>query len=338
MIDYNNIIYISKNLGVFFNSGIPVDIALDEIADTCFSKRYKNSLEKIKNSISKGMSLSSAFSIDDKLYPDIFRIMINIGENTGNLGDILNKISEYYLKIKKERSKRIGALIYPFIVTAAVIAFSILYIIFLLPSLEQMYSGMGKKARGIMMIMIKLGKYLRNNMEAAICIFISVILTFVLILSFSSIRNLITKFKLKFSSYKIQKELFFVRILYLLSSSGIPINIGIQKFISCRLSSIITHDEISKFYDCLSKGNSLSNSVKQCFQFSRLTSSLISIGEETGTLNDKLYTICNNLEQKYYEKLSHITSMIQPLFLVILGIIILCMFMLIYNSIYGGVL
>ena len=336
MIDYNSIIFISKNLGVFIKSGIPIAMALDEISEELSNKRYRKSLISIKDEIACGKTLYGAFAQHKDIYPDLFLIMIDLGEYTGRLDTILDKLSDYYLKLKKERGKCMSASLYPVIVAVAVFIFLIMYILFLLPNLQQFYTGMDRKASGAVAVLFSISSFMRENILSSIALFIAVILSLYFLTTIYFIKDKINRIKHSFSLYKIQKELFFIRLLYLLSISGIPINMGIQKFNSFD-SSIVSNSEISKFYIFISRGNTISESIKQCFDFSKITSSLIAMGESTGTLDEKLHTICVSLEEKYYEKLFHITSLIQPVSLLFLGVIILAMFIMVYGSIYGGI-
>ncbi|MDD6771902.1 type II secretion system F family protein [Inconstantimicrobium porci] len=336
MIDYNSIIFISKNLGVFIKSGIPISIALDEISEELSNKKYRKSIYSIKEDIAGGSTLYAAFTQHKDIYPDLFLIMIDLGEYTGRFDTILGKLSDYYLKLKKERGKCMSAALYPVIVAAAVFIFLIMYMLFLLPNLQQFYIGMDRKPSGIVALLFSISSFMRKNILSSIALFIAVLLSVFYFTTISFIKDKISKIKHSFSLYKIQRELFFIRLLYLLSISGIPINMGIQKFNSFD-SSIVSNTEIAKFYTFLSRGNTLSESIRQCFDFSKITSSLIAMGENTGTLDEKLHTICISLEEKYYEKLFHITSLIQPVSLLFLGIIILVMFIMVYGSIYGGI-
>lgn len=337
MIDYNSIIFISKNLGVFIRSGISLAVALDEISEELSNNKYKKSLISIKDDISAGKTLYAAFEEYRDIYPDLFLIMVDLGEYTGRLDTILDKMADYYAKLKKERGKCISASIYPVMVVSAILLFLFLYVIFLLPNMETFYAGMNRTPSGMLKILLDISSFMRKNMISSIALFVAACLGVFYLTTIKFVKDSISKIRAKFSLYKIQKELFFIRLLYLLSISGIPINMGLKKFNSFN-SSIVSKEDIARFYLAVSRGNSLSDSVKKCFNFSKMTSSLIAMGENTGTLDEKLHTICVSLEEKYYEKLFHITNLIQPVSLVILGVMVLFMFLMVYDSIYGGMI
>lgn len=334
LIDYSSIIFISNNLGIFLKSGIGISTALDELQHEVINKRYKKSLKGIKESVSNGNSIYESFLVDKNLYPPIFLMFLNIGEYTGNLDKIILSVGDYYKKTQSERKKLINSLIYPVSVMVSIFIFIIMYLIFLLPNMEEMYIGMEKPITGILETLIQFSKYVNNNLQFVLILFFTTPIIIWLILSFPLIKSLRKKIKSEFKIINLKNELFFIRILYLISISGISLNSGIQKLIE--IDGEISKDEIERFYAYITEGNSISESINQCFKFSRLTSSLISIGESTGNLDEKLLNIIENLEERYYSTLTRYINLVQPILLLILGIVVAGLAALVYGSMYGG--
>lgn len=334
MIDYSSIIFISSNLGLFLKSGIGIAQALDELKQEVISKKYQKSLQNIKESISNGNTIYESFYAYKSLYPPVFLMFINVGEYTGKLDKILIILAEYYKKTQNERKRLISSLIYPISVSISIIIFILMYIIFLLPNMEQMYISMGKPITGVLEILIGFSKYINSNFEFTLILLITTPAIIFLFFKFPTVKDFKAKIKSKLKIVNLKSELFFIRMLYLISASGISLNSGIQKMLE--IEGEIQREDIEKFYFYITEGNSISDSIKKSFKFSRITSSLIAIGESTGNMEEKLLNIIDNLEELYYSTLSRYVNLVQPILLLLLGIVVAGLAALVYGSLYGG--
>ena len=105
--------YICLNLSTYVKSGMPVGRSLDLIKNTVKDKKYKESLKRIEKKVLNGEALSKAFKEEGKLYPDLMKDMMRIGEESGNLEEVLEKCARNILAEKEIKNKIIKILRYP---------------------------------------------------------------------------------------------------------------------------------------------------------------------------------------------------------------------------------
>lgn len=336
-IKYKEIIFISKNLSVYLKSGIPISNALFEISKEIKDKNVKNSILDIRSEVSKGSSLFKAFKKYKTIYPSMMLLMINIGEMTGNMDKVLLKVSDYYEKVKKERDNRTSSMAYPLVVFIMMIIFMFIFVVFMYPQMYDSLSSGGNEESTLSSCILDFSIFVRENTMSFLIIILSIVILIMFIKSLNVTKEITSKLEQKSMLYKINKELSFIRMMYLMTYSGVPISRFISIYLDLDMDKS-EKDEIQKFYGFLEKGMSMSDALKNCFDFSSVTLSLIQIGENTGALEEKLKDICDMLEEKYYRKMKMITSLVQPISFIVLGVMILFIFLLVYNTIYGGMI
>ena len=97
--------YICLNLSTYVKSGMPIGRSLDLIKNTVKDKKYKESLKRIEKKVLNGEALSKAFKEEGNLYPDLMKDMMKIGEESGNLEEVLEKCARNILAEKEIKNK-----------------------------------------------------------------------------------------------------------------------------------------------------------------------------------------------------------------------------------------
>lgn len=335
-VNYKQIVFIMKNLSVYLKSGIPISNALLDIEGEIKNKKYKASIKNVRNSISEGLTLYQAFNKEKSVFPDMMLIMINVGDITGNMDNVLLKVSDYYDKLQKEHEKRINSMSYPMIIGVMLILFLFVFTVFLYPDMYNSFRNEGDTS-SLASYILAFSSFVRNNTISFVLILLSALIIIKLILKCSIVNVLKISLEKRSKLHNIKKELSFVRIMYMMIYSGVPVSTFLQIYLN---SDILEEEkkEIKAFYSSLQKGNSISVAMKKTLNFSNLTISLIEIGEKTGALEEKLQNLCEVLEEKYYRKMNMMSNLLEPCSFIVLGIMILFIFLLIYNTIYGGMM
>ena len=134
---------LAKQLGALVQAGIGIVDALELVADAIDNKTLKKELIAIANEVREGTALSKAMEKRKRIFPEFFLNMVEVGEETGQLDLVFQRISEYFKRISEIVNKIKSASFYPAFVTfaAGTITFGIIY--FLVPTFAQIYSSMG---------------------------------------------------------------------------------------------------------------------------------------------------------------------------------------------------
>lgn len=125
--------YICLNLSTYVKSGMPIGRSLELIKGTVRDKKYKESIERVEKKVFKGESLSKAFKEERNLYPDIMVDMIKIGEESGNLEEVLEKCAKNILAEKEVKNKVIKSLKYPVSLLIGLLLMIFCYATYILP-------------------------------------------------------------------------------------------------------------------------------------------------------------------------------------------------------------
>ena len=339
-VSYEDLAIISENLGGLYDDGIPINDGLNLLKELNLSKKYKKSLIDIQRDILSGKSLSEAFGKFDDLYPGLFIGILKVGENSGQLGRTFNKLNLFYSKLGNMRSEIKNALIYPLFLIGTLIVLGIFLAFFLIPSFYESYKNAGTEAPKIAAVLYNLKSNINTNpilaMTFIICYIPIIPLLIFMITKYSKENfNVISQLRI----IKEIEEFVFILILSLILDSGVSLPIGISY---CLKSNDINflNNILKKVNEDILKGNDLSNSLADTKFLSNYTVSMIKIGENSGSLEDKLKKVEERLEKRTKERINKLLSLIQPTIIIAmaLGVVVfIWIFVLpMFDMLYGG--
>lgn len=321
--DLDKIILI-RNLGATIKAGLTLSEALEIMVVDTNKKIIKDFLIEAQQGVLNGQSLSSVFEKNSKIFAPIFSGMIRAGESSGMLDKSLEELNHHlnreYNLIKKVKA----ALTYPLILVVASVGIVIVMLVFVLPKLAKSFS--------------------QNNLElpllTRILIQISNILSYSFLLDFFVVGVLVyfamyfrkTKLGKKITSYllfnvpvfnKLVKKIILVRFSRTLGSliSG-SLSISESLSLTARAVGNSKYEEaIQKAAVEIKNGIALSEALKnQADLFPNFLTSLIAVGEKTGTLGKVLKNFSDFYEEDVSSALKDLTTLLEPLLLLFMGL------------------
>ncbi|MCX7661488.1 MAG: type II secretion system F family protein, partial [Candidatus Omnitrophica bacterium] len=283
-------------------------------------------LRKIYEELKEGGTLSVSLEKYPNIFPGIYIALVRAGENTGNLAEVLFRITDYRKREEEFLSRVRMSLVYPVFMAVLGIITVIFMFIFVIPRLTQIFLSMQETLPLPTRILISLSGFFRRGT------------VFVLFLIFMGIiflrrelkRNLklgfsYSKFKLNlpiFGRFLLKAELSrFCRALAILIKNGIPI-IKAMELAVPTLNNELLKEEIKKSISALVQGGSFGRTLKESKHIPLFMSNLISIGEEAGELDLALLEIAEVYEQDTYETMQAFTNLLEPLLILVLGLVI----------------
>lgn len=321
-----DIMFLVRNLATTVRAGLSIVESLDILIKDTTNKMMKKILQSAQGLIKSGQPLSVGFLAYKNLFPPIFIGMIKAGEASGQLEKTLKELGSYLSKEYALKSKVKSALTYPIILLIASTAVVILMLMFVLPKLTASFA-----ASGVALPLI-----------TRIFLFISSVLTW----SFTAdiiVIALIIYFFSYFRKTKIGKRFFFnvvahtpvanelvkkVALVHFARTFGNLIGSGLSAVDSLSIASeSINNDNYTKAIDKtienVKNGIPLSRSLGEFPElFPSLLISLITVGERTGTLEEILITFADFYEEEVDNQLKELTSVLEPVLLLIMGLMI----------------
>lgn len=321
-----DILFLVRNLAATIKAGLSVVEALDILIADSEKPIMKNMLREVQALVKNGQTLSAGFQNYASSFPPIFLGMLHAGEVSGQLDRTLGELGQYLSKEFALRSKVKSALTYPIILLVASVGVVSMLLIFVLPRLTKAFASSGVTLPGITKFFLALSQIMSYSflLDGVVLIF--------LIWFFLFFRT--TKMGKKFffwviSNMPVAKELVkkialvrFSRTFGNLMESGLSAveslessahSIGNQKY----------ETAINKLIDDVKNGLSISAALSKFPDlFPRLLVSLTTVGERTGTLSQILITFSDFYEEDVDNKLKDLTSILEPILLLIMGLLV----------------
>ncbi len=336
-------VLIVKQLSTMISAGIPLIQAIDILVQQAEKESTKEKIQNIYKSIESGISLSEAFEKEEGIFSEVQINLIAAGEKSGNLNEMLGKVAEDMDKSKNLRGKIVGAMIYPVIIFVVMIAVLIIMITFMVPQLEQLYESLGQTELPLVTrILVSIGGIFTNTLGIIfVPIFLlSSILGYKYFVSTKGGRRAVDKFKLKipiFGNLITKIELVeFTRILSMLLKSGIPI-IDAVDIVSRAMGNVLFVNTVYNSKQGLIKGDALSIALVKNNKdgvFPLILLKILSTGEEAGKLDKVLDDMSKYYEAEVEQITSNLTKLMEPLILVIAGVMVAFLAIAIYFPLY----
>lgn len=313
-----------RQMSILIESGCEITKVLTILIQQS-SLKVSNVIRKIHDNIQSGNSVTESFRKTD-LFSNFFISMIRAGEVSGRLDKVLENLAEYYEKESSLKSKISNILVYPIILTITSICVTLFTIIFVIPNFQIVFEGNGVNPPLVTKILIDISIFVKKYIVHLIIIISAISISLIYYLKRS------TKLRIKINTivFKIFyiKDLFkiiiaakFSRSLYILINSGVQIVDAIQ-ISSNVLDNEFASERLSIAIEYIKKGNSIGESLNLSNIFPNMFISMIKIGEESGKLDDSLNSITKYYEDELDAKTQKFITYIQPIIIMILGVII----------------
>lgn len=315
----------SRELASLLKAGVPILKALDIISEQSENPRLKSVLSALRNAVKDGAAFSSALAQYPRVFSGLYIAMVRAGENSGALPSALLRIAEYRAKQEEMFSRIRMSMAYPALMAIVGVATIIFMFVFVMPRLMGIYGTMGQSLPLPTRILISISNALRHNM---FWIVIGAALAALVVrrnLKTQSGKVFFNQLQLHLpviGNFVVKAELSrFCSTLELLIKSAVPILKAIEVSIPI-LENEIIKNRLKKSGEDLEQGGSFGKSLKSFSIFPPFMSNLISVGEESGKLDEALAEVAFSYQRDTDEALSVISNLLEPLMILAMGLIV----------------
>lgn len=314
-----------KQFGTLLKAGVPVASGLDILYRQTENKKLREALEDVYTEVQKGSQVSTAVKNHPKIFPSLMVNMIESGETSGNLDNIMERLAIHYEKDAKINARIKGAMIYPIALSVVSVAVVIFLITVILPTFTGMFTGAGMELPLPTRILMGLSDAIKNYWYIFIAAFalISYITGVYISSPTGRYRFDELKFKIPIVKSSIDKIVTarFTRTLGSLLKSGIPL-IEALKLAGSVTGNVVTEERINYIATEVEKGETLGNALKRTPTFGPMVVSMIQIGEESGSLDQMLDKSADFYEQELEDAIDRLLKLMEPLLIVFMAVII----------------
>lgn len=332
-----DIIEFVNNVSLMLKAGVPLTVALSDIAETVEEKSFKDILLNVKRDIAMGASFSGALAEHRKAFPDILIRLTSVGEETGALDRSLSDVADHLQRIEDLVSAVKRALIYPVFAMLTTGGALLFWFVYVLPQVVDAFNGMGIKLPFVTKVLIVISNFIAAywNIILGMSVFVFIIIK--IMKKWDK-----TKFYIDLITIKIPivKLLILNKLLTLFSEQlRILIIAGITIDKSLRIIYDMIDNEvfkvaISDIIESITAGNKISDSVKKHKLFPAIMPRMIDIGESSGSLDVQLDYLTKYFLRHLNDVAEKLGKMLEPIIIIVIGIIFLLIIVSILFPVY----
>lgn len=318
-----DIIILFRQFSTLINAGLPIIQALTILVSQTENQALQETLTQIKDDISAGSSLSEAFSKHPRRFSPLIVNMVKAGEMGGVLDITLNRLASYLEYSEDVRTKVKAAMRYPLFVLLMAGGITGALFFFVLPQMKVMFEeSLGGQLPALTQFMLDISDFLKTRFYVPLLILIGVAGLYFLFKRSGQGSYLLDSLKMKIP---VLGKLFhkialsrFARTLATLSNSGVPILDALEMTGKASGSEVVRRATLEA-RESLKEGETISEPLKKCPVFPPLATSMISVGEETGSLDEMLNRVADFYDQEVQTMVDSLASLIEPLLIAFLG-------------------
>lgn len=327
----------TRQLSTLINAGIPIVDALKILSEGLRPGLLREASSKVKSSIENGKRLADAMAMNPGVFDKLYVNMVKAGEEAGILDSILNRLAVYMEKSEKIKGQIKGAMIYP----AAIIFVAIVVItgilVFIIPKFQELYASAGSKPPALTMAVVGLSNFIIHNWYIVLGLFILSPILLIKYIQTDSGKEAFDRMAISMPVVGdlVQKSSIarFTRTLSTLISSGVGLLEALE--IAGKTSgNKVVEESLLRCKESLVAGRTLAEPLRKEKFIPDMVRQMISIGEQSGSLDVMLGKIADFYEDEVETAVKAMTSMIEPILMVVLGGIIAVLVLAMYLPIF----
>ncbi len=321
----NDLSLFCRQLSTLLGSGVTILETLVIISRQVSSRRFYNVISDLKKNMEGGLSLHEAMAKNRSVFSDLWINLVESGEASGNLSVVLSRLASYLERNAQFRSKIVSALIYPAILMFVGTGALLFLTIKIIPTFASLFESFNMQLPFLTQVLIVASNLIRKYLLVFIIAISTIIFIFRRYIKRPEGRKKYEKFLFKlpifgefFRNLAIER---FGSEMSTLIESGVPILYALE--ISERsVDNLVMAEVIHNVKEEVRQGRSLSAPMEKSGFFEPMIVQMVNVGEEVGDLSGMFKRI-NTHYQEYVETfLGRLTSMFEPIMLVVIGVVI----------------
>jgi len=312
----------TRQFATMISAGLPLVQCLDILAKQASKPSFGRVIGEVTREVEAGSTLSDALGKHKAVFDDLFRNMVAAGEAGGVLDEILMRLATYIEKADALKRKVQSALVYPGVVLTVAMGATAFMLIFIIPTFAKMFSDFGGELPLPTKIVLGASHFLTSFWWAMILAIVGGIFAFTRYYATESGKRVVDQFMLKFpviGDVLLKGAVArFTRTLGTLISSGVPILSGLEITARTAGNKVIS-EAIMEARASIREGETVAAPLKASGVFPPMVVQMISVGEQTGALDEMLTKIAVFYESEVDTAVDTLTSIIEPVMIVLMG-------------------
>ena len=315
-------IIFTRQFATLIGAGLPMSRSLRTAAEQSTSKPMKAVIEDVTASVEAGKSLSDSLAQHSDVFGDVYLALVAAGEVSGTLDVALARLAAQDEKDASMISEIRGAMVYPgiiFVVIIVVLAFMMVEVV---PEVRTLYEDMGKTLPGITQFLVNVSDFFTNQWWVVLLVIAAIAYSINVYRKTSSGKRLFALFKLNIPLFNtLFQRLYmtrFARTMEMLLGTGVSM-LDAMKISARATNNYYMEEQFLEAAEKVKAGRPLSESIADLDYVLPLVPQMISIGEQSGKIDEMLGKAAEVYENELDQKIANISTMIEPVLMVVMA-------------------
>lgn len=328
----------SRQIATMLKSGVPIVTAMEIIGGGQKNPKMRDLVNSVRSDIESGSSFSEALGKHPVQFDELFRNLVKAGESAGVLDTVLDTIATYKENIEALKGKIKKAMFYPAMVVAVALLVSAILLVFVVPQFEEVFRGFGAELPAFTQLVIGLSRFMTQWWWLIFLVIAGAGVAFIMVKKRSvAFSHFLDRLILKIPVLgKIMHEAAiarFARTLAVTFKAGVPLVEALES-VAGATGNTVYEKAVLRVRDDVSVGYQVNMAMKQTGLFPHMVVQMTAIGEEAGALDTMLFKVAEFYEQEVNNAVDALASLIEPLIVVMLGVIVGSMVVAMYLPIF----
>lgn len=320
-----DVLNFTTQLAVMVRAGISLRAAIEGIADQVENAKFQQILMEIKQDVESGKQFSEALQKHPKLFGPLYVNMVRASEMSGSFSQMLERIAVYLAQQIETRAMVIGAMIYPAVIGGLAVAVTIFLLTFVLPRFASVFEGKESAMPWPTIFLMNLSGFMVNWWWAVILSLLSVVVAMFFFIKTEAGGWWFDATKLRFPIFKrMFSALYISRSLH---TMGELVNAGVPMLDTLAITGDIAGNRLFRrlwrnVYTSVKQGKKIAMPLNKSNLLPKAVIQMISAGEESGKLGEVLDQISGYYSKQLKEVIKTVTSMIEPVMIILMGSVV----------------
>ncbi|MGL5006177.1 MAG: type II secretion system F family protein [Plesiomonas sp.] len=334
-----DIAFMSRQLSTMLFAGVPILQSLKMIGESHAKRSMRRLLSTITTDVESGLPISQSLRKYPLIFDDLYCDLVSTGEITGRLDIVMDRIATHREKMEALKSKIKKALFYPAMVMVVAIGVTLLMLLFVIPQFESIYASFGSELPAFTNMVLALSRLLREN---GLYLFAAVV---AVALGYRHLYRASAKMRYKQDQFMLKLPVIglllhkasvarFARTLSVTFSAGVPLLSGLLSA-SGAAGNLVYRDAILAVRKEAEQGLPIYQAMQKQNLFPPITTQMVMIGEESGSLDGMLDKVAVVYEQEVDDMVDALASLLEPFIMVIIGGIVGSLVVAMYLPIFN---
>lgn len=322
----DDIALFSRQMATMLRAGVPLVQAFDVVAKSARSPGLAAVIKTVRQETAEGAPLTSGLAKFPAVFDDLYVSLVGVGEQSGALETMLERIATYQERTQSTRRKLVKAMTYPAVVVVAAAIVTSLLLIHVVPQFETVFAGVGADLPRFTRFVIGISDGLREEWPALLAV------GTLGVLGFAAARRRSRRFRVLRDRCVIKTPIAgdivvkaavarFARTLATSVAAGMPLVDALRAVVDTT-GNVVFAQAISRLRDEVAAGQPLAASMRDGRVFPDMIVQMVAIGEESGSLDDMLARSAAHFEAQLDAAVDRLTALVEPLLMGVLGIVV----------------